>query len=145
MAPTLARRLAPALLLAALALPPLARAWLARPEAPAPCAPEGRGRPPRHWLGCAADPGAPRGLADEERLLLGHPLDLNAAGPRALAFVPGLSARLAEAVVADRAARGPFETVEELERVDGIGPVRLARARGALAVDADVAPSGTWR
>jgi len=136
----MARRLATVLLLSALAAPPLLRAWLARPSAPTRCPPEGRGRPPRHWLGCAADPGSRRDLADDERLLLGRPLDLNAAGAPALAFVPGLSARLAAAVVADRAERGPFAAVDDLVRVDGIGPVRLGRARPSLTVEPDVAP-----
>ena len=134
------RRLATLLLLAALGIPPLLRARMARPARARACAPEGRGAPPRHWLGCAADPGTPRAPADDERLLLGLPLDLNRAGAPALAFVPGLSARLALAVVEDRTRRGPFGAVEDLVRVDGIGPVRLERARGTLSVEPDVAP-----
>jgi competence protein ComEA len=134
------RRLATLLLLALLGLPPLLRARASRPGRPSPCRLEGRGIPPRHWLGCAADPGPARGPADDERLLLGLPLDLNAAGAHALAFVPGLSARLAMEVAEDRARRGPFGAVDDLLRVDGIGSVRLERARGALAVGPDVAP-----
>jgi len=132
------RRAATVLLLLLAGLPPALRGWLGAPAAPAaPCWPEGRGRPPRHWLGCRADAGRPRDLADEERLLLGLPLDPNRADARALAFVPGLSARLARAVVADRAAHGPFPDVEALDRVPGIGPGRLARARPWLAVGAE--------
>ena len=134
------RRLATLLLLATLGIPPLLRALAAIPRPPTPCRAEGRGQPPRHWLGCAADPGPARGPADDERLLLGLPLDLNRAGAPALAFVPGLSARLALAVVEDRTRRGPFGAVEDLVRVDGIGPVRLEKARGTLTVDPDVAP-----
>jgi competence protein ComEA len=128
------RRLAILLLLSLLAVPPAWKARASRPVGPGPCAPEGRGVPPRHWLGCAADAGLPRALADEERLLLGRPLDPNRAGARALAFVPGLTPRLARAVVADRAARGPFGAVDDLRRVEGIGDRRLALARAALAV-----------
>ncbi len=127
-------RLARLLLLSALAAPAGWKALAARPSGAGPCAPEGRGARPRHWLGCAADPGPPRALADEERLLLGVPLDPNLAGARALAFVPGLTPRLARAVVADRTARGPFGAVDDLRRVEGIGELRLARARAALAV-----------
>jgi competence protein ComEA len=122
------------MLLLALAVPPVLRHLAARPATAAPCAPEGRGRAPRHWLGCAADPGPGRDLADEERLLLGLPLDPNRAGARALAFVPGLTPSLARAVVADRQARGPFGAVDELRRVEGIGAQRLARARQALVI-----------
>jgi len=130
----MALRLAHLLLLALLSGPAALR-WLAgRPEGPpAACAPEGRGVPPRHWLGCAADPGPSRGLSDEERLLLGRPLDPNTAGARALAFVPGLTRPLAEAIVEERRRGGPFAAVEDLRRVRGIGEKRLARARRALA------------
>lgn len=127
-------RIALALVLAvALAAPP-ARLFLERPLPPRACATEGRGEPPRHWLGCAADPGTPRALADDERLVLGLPLDPNRAGARALAFVPGLSTRLAQELVAERQANGPFAEVAELVRVRGIGPKRLARAAPHLAV-----------
>ena len=129
----MAARLARLLLLLALAAPPALR-WLAAHPGPPPppCRPEGRGPPPRHWLGCAADPGPPRALSDEERLHLGLALDPNTASARALAFVPGLSRSLAEAVVEERRRGGPFGSVEELRRVSGIGPRRLERARGAL-------------
>lgn len=99
------------------------------------CAEEGRGVPPRHWLGCRGDPGAPRDLAAEERLVLGLPVDLNAADERALAFVPGLSRRLARAVVEHRVASGPFRTVDGILAVKGIGPRRLERARPRLVVN----------
>lgn len=99
------------------------------------CSAEGRGAPPRHWLGCAADGGAPRGLSGDERLLLGRPLELNGATARELSFVPGLTRALAAEVVADRAQAGPFRGVDELLRVRGIGPRRLERARPFLGVE----------
>lgn len=104
------------------------------PESRPFCAPEGRGEPPRHWLGCAGDPGPPRGLGADERLVLGLPIELNSAGERELAFVPGLSRRLAHAVVERRHAAGPFRTVDELLDVHGIGPRRLEQARPRLMV-----------
>jgi competence protein ComEA len=130
-----ARRLALALLCALSLLPAGLRRLQARPVAPRGCAPEGRGLPPRHWIGCAADPGPPRDLDGQERLLIGLPIDPNSARPEELALVPGLSPRLGAAVAAEREARGPFASVEELaSRVRGIGPERLARARPHLAV-----------
>lgn len=141
----MAHRLALLLALLALAIPPAWRGLGRSPaEPPAGCVPGGRGAPPRHWLGCRTDAGPRRGLADEERLLLGLPLDPNRASARALAFVPGLTPRLARAVVADRAARGPFLALEDLDRVPGIGPGRLGRARSALAVPA-AEPDGASR
>jgi competence protein ComEA len=107
----------------------------ARPGAPpAACAEEGRGAAPRSWMGCAADPGAPRDLQGDELLLLGRPLDPNCASARELAFLPGLTAALAAEVVAERLRGGPFRSVEDLLRVDGIGPRRLAKAAPSLVV-----------
>jgi len=119
--------------LAALAAAPL-RVFLETPAPVRPCAPEGRGTVPRHWLGCAADGGASRPLGGDERLVLGLPLDVNRASARELAFVPGLGRRLAEAVVEERLRNGPFAAVEDVERVRGIGPKRLEKARPALTV-----------
>jgi competence protein ComEA len=127
------RRIATVVLLAA-ALAPAGLARLASPRPERPCSPEGRGEPPRHWLGCAGDGGAQRGLAGAERLLLGLPLDPNRATADELALVPGLSRRLAEAVVADRAARGPYASPEAVLRVRGIGPARLRVAMPHLVV-----------
>lgn len=122
-------------LIVVLAAAPLSARLRPSPR-PAACVPAPAGGPPRHWLACAPEPGrGARPLADEERLLLGLRLDLNAAGPEALAFVPGLGRRLAAAVAADRSSRGPFSSVEELRRVSGIGEKRLAQARERLFVD----------
>lgn len=90
---------------------------------------------PRHWLGCAADAGPRRDLSGGERLLLRLPLDPNRATAEELGQLPGLSPRLGAAIVADRIERGPFARVEEVERVRGIGPRRLERARPHLAVE----------
>jgi competence protein ComEA len=122
---------------AVLCLVPSAFRRLAAGPLPArACEPEGRGEPPRHWIGCRADPGPPRALSGRERVLLGRPVDLNAASVEDLAAIPGLSPRLAEAVADDRRRRGPFATVEALLRVRGIGPARLAQARPWLEVEA---------
>lgn len=130
----MARRLALLLLALAVVLP---AAWRRLRPLPAPariCEPEGRGVEPRHWVGCRADPGAPRALSGNERLRFGLPVDLDDARAEDLAAVPGLSRGLAAEIVSDRARRGPFASVEDLERVRGIGPARMARARPFLRV-----------
>jgi competence protein ComEA len=130
----LPRAVALALVLAAALLP----SWVRNvAESRGVCRPEGRGVPPRHWLGCAGDPGLPRKLLPEEELALGLPIDPNVAGERELAFVPGLSRRLARAVVEHRRAFGRFESVEGLLAVKGIGPRRLELARPRLVVRAE--------
>lgn len=56
-------------------------------------------------------------------------LDLNAAGADELAALPGVGPRLAERIIADRQEKGPFKSVDELDRVRGIGPVILGGVR----------------
>jgi competence protein ComEA len=130
----MARRIALLLLAVAAAAPGWWRNVPAGSAPPAPCRPAPGGAPPRTWLGCGADARPSREPADEERLLLGWPLDPNRASARALAFVPGLTARLGQAVVDDRRAHGRFGSVDELRRVSGIGEKRLAQARASLEV-----------
>ena len=58
-----------------------------------------------------------------------RPLNINAAGAEALQALPGIGPALAARIVADREARGPFRTPEDLLRVPGIGPKRWERIR----------------
>jgi competence protein ComEA len=120
------RRLATAALLAACLAP---TAWRQiRPAGTRDCAPEGRGSPPEHWIGCQGDPGRPRPLTGLELVLLGRPVDLNGASAEDLAAVPGIGPGLAAEVVREREERGPFGSPDALRRVRGIGPVRMERA-----------------
>jgi competence protein ComEA len=48
-------------------------------------------------------------------------IDLNTASGPELEVLPGIGPRLAERIVDDRAAHGPFLTVAELTRVSGVG------------------------
>jgi competence protein ComEA len=129
----MSRRLALFALCISTLAPTAFRAVASHPSPLRSCPPEGRGVAPRHWIGCAADEGSVRELTGRERLLAGVPIEVNAATPEDLASVPGLSARLAVEVVATRTRQGPFTSVDDLIRVRGIGPARLARARPHLA------------
>lgn len=62
-------------------------------------------------------------------LLVGLRVDLDADPAEALAVVPGIGPSRAEAVVADRAAQGPFRTVAALDRVKGLGRGDTERVR----------------
>lgn len=73
-------------------------------------------------------------------LLLGLPADPNTASTEALELLPGVGPSLAAAIVADREARGPYQRLEDLDRVRGIGPARLAQISPLLRVGA--APAG---
>lgn len=72
----------------------------------------------------------------EDPLVVGLPLELNSATQGALQALPGVGATRAAAIVEDRMARGPFGSVDELERVHGIGPKTLEALRPFVVVQA---------
>lgn len=58
------------------------------------------------------------------------PLNLNTAPARILVTLPGIGPVLAARIVADRMARGPFTTLDDLaRRINGIGPAMVATIR----------------
>jgi competence ComEA-like helix-hairpin-helix protein len=61
-------------------------------------------------------------------------LDLNHASARELESLSGIGPALAARIVADREARGAFQSVEELVRVPGIGPALVERLRGRVFI-----------
>ena len=63
------------------------------------------------------------------------PLDLNTASAEELAELPGIGRELARRIVAYRAEHGPFETVEELMEVSGIGQGKLDGLEGRVTVE----------
>lgn len=67
-------------------------------------------------------------------LVLGQPLSLNDASAQQLEALPGLGPSLSAVIVADREVRGPFLRYEDLDRVKGIGPAKLAELRPYLRV-----------
>ncbi len=62
--------------------------------------------------------------APADRVLYGERIDLNRADAAALELIPGVGPTLARRIVEDRAGRGDFRSVEEVERVRGIGPAK---------------------
>lgn len=94
----------------------------AEPSAPAP---ESR-RPPVH-----AGPVAEHATADSTPRL-----DLNRAGIAELEGLPGIGPVLARRILEHRRRHGPFEAVEELLAVRGVGPRLLERVRGRVRVGA---------
>ncbi len=59
-----------------------------------------------------------------------HQVDLNRAGATELELLPRIGPALAERIVADRAARGEFADLADLERVQGVGPKTIDGMRG---------------
>lgn len=69
-------------------------------------------------------------------------LDVNRATAEELQRLPGIGPVLAQAVIAERATRGRFRSVEDLKRVRGIGAKRLERLRPLVVVSRDGRPVG---
>lgn len=59
----------------------------------------------------------------------GDRINVNTADASALQALPGIGRVKASAIVAYRAANGPFQRVDDLVRVKGIGPKTLAKLR----------------
>ena len=127
------------LLLGLAALGQVARYMLGRPR-----------DPPGQLLATsprAADPLQHRARAERLALPLGagETVDLNRADPEEIAGLPGFGMSLAKRIAEDRTVRGPFRGLDDLDRVPGIGPALLARARQGLVwrcPGVALAPSG---
>ena len=63
-----------------------------------------------------------------------HRLDINSASAEALDALPGIGPVKAAAIVWERRRRGPYQTVDSLTRVPGIGPVTVERLRAVVDV-----------
>lgn len=62
------------------------------------------------------------------------PVDLNAASVEQLDALPGVGPSTAAAIVAYRDQHGPFQSVDELTEVRGIGPAKLETLRSRVTV-----------
>ena len=63
------------------------------------------------------------------------PVNLNTADAAALTALPGIGEELAGRIVRYREEHGPFETVEALTEVSGIGQGKLAALEGLVTVE----------
>ncbi|HEV2238721.1 MAG TPA: helix-hairpin-helix domain-containing protein, partial [Ktedonobacterales bacterium] len=61
-------------------------------------------------------------------------VELNSASPQVLRGVSGITARVADAIVAYRAAHGPFTSRAELRKVPGLGPAAFVQSAGFLKI-----------
>jgi len=68
------------------------------------------------------------------KILLGLKLDPNLATESDLEVLPGIGPALAKRIAIELATNGPFDSVEDLLRVKGIGPKTLERIRPFLAL-----------
>lgn len=62
-------------------------------------------------------------------------IDLNSASAEALAELPGIGGGLAARIVAWREENGPFESVDALRAVEGVGEKRIKAIRARVRVE----------
>jgi len=83
----------------------------------------------------------------DDPLLVGLPLDPNTASVAALDAIPGLSTGVAEAIVAERTAHGPFRSLDALRRAPGVSDAVLEALTPFVAlsdpgpIDCNTAPA----
>ena len=68
-------------------------------------------------------------------------VDLNRASADELMLLRGIGPARARTIVEDRRRRGPFRSVDDLQRVHGVGPATIAGLRGMVTVAEGVGAS----
>jgi competence protein ComEA len=63
------------------------------------------------------------------------PVDINSADKEALMTVKGVGERRAEAIISYRENYGPFDSIEELMEIEGIGKATVDANRDILVVN----------
>lgn len=76
----------------------------------------------------AATPG------ERQRRTPAEPVDINTAGIEELIALPGIGPATAARIIEERQTRGPYRRIDDLMRVKGIGPKKLARLRPHVRV-----------
>ncbi len=70
-------------------------------------------------------------------------LDINLAGISELTKLPGIGPSLANQIIVYRTQNGPFISTDDLVKVSGIGPAKLARIKNHITLPAAEAATGT--
>ena len=65
------------------------------------------------------------------------PIDINTANAQLLEQLPGIGPVLAERIVNYREANGPFRSIGELTRVEGIGQTKLEEILNMITIQED--------
>lgn len=92
------------------------------------------------WPDAALESPKPFALADiaattpQAQLLLGQRIDINHADAAMLELLPGIGPATAQKIVTYRTLHGPFQRIEDLIAVRGIGPALMRRCREWIAV-----------
>jgi competence ComEA-like helix-hairpin-helix protein len=77
-------------------------------------------------------------LSGAAALAMGQKMDLNRALARDLVFLPGIGPSTAQKIVLDRTENGPYESLEDMARVRGIGRETIERLRPLAAAESEL-------
>ena len=66
--------------------------------------------------------------------LVGRRLDLNHTSARSLERVSGIGPSLARKIIAERDRRGGFNSIQDVDAVDGVGPKMLEKLSAVVGV-----------
>lgn len=102
----------------------------------APTPPSGRSAPPNSARARRAGEGKPRDRAPTSLLIV----DIDRAPAAEIERLPHVGPSLARRIVADRAANGPFRSLEGLQRVRGIGPAIARQLQGHVTFGTEGRP-----
>ncbi len=83
--------------------------------------------------GASASPREPEFRAPKAALT--GTIDINTAGLAELQLLPGIGPALAQRILDDRQANGPYRSVDDLDRVRGIGPKTLEKLRPLIRIN----------
>lgn len=86
------------------------------------------------WVWTSSRRPEPLRVTRGTQLPAGFLIDVNQAGWVDWMQLEGVGPALASRIVADRQVHGPFATIDDLQRVPGIGPATLDRIRGSLRI-----------
>ena len=78
-----------------------------------------------------------RMIRDRDDKYLFRSIDVNSAGLQELTAVPGIGPATAERIVEYRTAHGPYQKLDDLDQVPGIGVKRVKMLSRFLAVKRD--------
>lgn len=78
-------------------------------------------------------------MALTSSLALAQTVNVNTAGAEELQVLPGIGPQLAEAIVSDREANGPFAGIQDLARVKGISDVLVNKLQSRITASVDQA------